>query len=325
MSAFFPDFSKGFDLVDHNVIMQELELLGVNNHITRWIGEFSRSRSQCVKIGDAVSPPVFPHGGIPQGTRLAPFLFAILVNRLVRDWPNRVKYVDDTTIYEVIPRCSPSYLPIIANEIYSYASQHGMRLNPTKCRELVVNFLQNQPSSLSPLQLSGTTIQRMSTYKILGVHISEDLTWNMHTDYVFKEANKRLYAFKLLKKSGVATEDLVKIYCSLIRSVLEYAAPVWSDLPDHYLASVVESIQKKALKIIVPTYLFCFCFYETSGLSLSTGQTCPEGRSTNRTRGPMRGAPPYPIQTRKTRPQHRELHALLFTTSVRVLLRPTGL
>ena len=34
---------------------------------------------------------------------------------------------------------------------------------------------------------------------------------------------------------------------------------------------------------------------------------------------------PYPIQTRKTRPQHREVHALLFTTSVRVLLRPTGL
>ena len=57
----------------------------------------------------------------------------------------------------------------------------------------------------------------------------------------------------------------------------------------------------------------------------STGQTCPEGRSTNRTQGPMRGAPPYPIQTRKTRPQHRELHALLFMTSVGVLLRPTGL
>ena len=76
----------------------------------------------------------------------------------------------------------------------------------------------------------------------------------------------------------------------------------------------------------VDSILECFVlFYETSGLSLSTGQTCPEGRSTNRTRGPMLGAPPYPIQTRKTRPQHRELHALLFTTSVRVLLRPTGL
>ena len=187
---FFADFSKGFDLVDYNVIMQELELLGVNNHITHWIGEFLRSRSQCVKIGDAVSSLVSLHGGIPQGTRLALLLFAILVNRLVRDLPNRVKYVDDTTLYEVIARCSPSYLPIIADEIYSYASQRRMWLNPMKCRELVVNFLQYQLSPLSPLQLSGATIQKVSTYKILGVHISEDLTWNMHIDYVFKKANK---------------------------------------------------------------------------------------------------------------------------------------
>ena len=42
---FFADISKGFDLVDYNFIMQELELLGVNNHITHWIGEFLRSRS----------------------------------------------------------------------------------------------------------------------------------------------------------------------------------------------------------------------------------------------------------------------------------------
>ena len=71
--------------------------------------------------------------------------------------------------------------------------------------------------------------------------------------------------------------------------------------------------------------LFLFLFLRDIWFVSSTGQTCPEGRSTDRTRGPMRGAPPYPIQTRKTRPQHRELHALLFTTSVRVLLRPTGL
>ena len=99
--VFFADFSKGFDPVDHNVLISELELLDV--HLT--------SRPQRVTINGFVSTTVFPHGGIPQGTRLVPLLFALLVNRLVSDWPYRVKYVDDTTVYEVIPRCSPSYLP----------------------------------------------------------------------------------------------------------------------------------------------------------------------------------------------------------------------
>ena len=44
-----------------------------------------------------------------------------------------------------------------------------------------------------------------------------------------------------------------KFTVALVRSVLVFAAPVWSDFPD-YLTSVVESIQKKALKIILPTY-----------------------------------------------------------------------
>ena len=41
------------------------------------------------------------------------------------------------------------------------------------------------------------------------------------------------------------------IYCSLIRSVLEYAAPVWACLPE-YLNELIESVQRRALRIIFP-------------------------------------------------------------------------
>ena len=51
-------------------------------------------------------------------------------------------------------------------------------------------------------------------------------------DYLFKKVNKRLYALRILKKSGVPVDDLVKIFCALIRSVLEYTSPVWAALPD---------------------------------------------------------------------------------------------
>ena len=75
----FTDFSKGFDLVDHSVLVSELRDLGVHEALIRWIRAFLTGRSQQVKIGSALSNSVIPRGGIPQGTRLAPLLFAILV------------------------------------------------------------------------------------------------------------------------------------------------------------------------------------------------------------------------------------------------------
>ena len=149
--VFFADFSKGFDLVDHNVILYELEILGVNQLLINWIGSFLSQRSQQVKIAGTLSPSVKPHGGIPQGTKVAPFLFAILVNNLASEWPTRVKYVDDTSVLELLPRVSTSYLLIIAGNIGRYATQRGMRLNPKKCKEIVINPLQYTPSHWYPL------------------------------------------------------------------------------------------------------------------------------------------------------------------------------
>ena len=61
----------------------------------------------------------------------------------------RVKYVDDLSVLEIIPRCSTSMLPFVARDICSYASSHGMKLNPSKCKELRVDFLQYKPSDLN--------------------------------------------------------------------------------------------------------------------------------------------------------------------------------
>ena len=58
-------------------------------------------------------------------------------------------------------------------------------------------------------------------------------------------------ALRSLKKAGVQPSDLVGIYCALIRSVLEYAAPVWSGLPA-YLSNVLEVVQRRAMRIIFP-------------------------------------------------------------------------
>ena len=151
----FLDFSKGFDLINHYVLITELEFLGVHICIRNWIAAFLTSRRQPVTTNGIVSPAVSPYGGIPQGTRLPPLLFALLVNRLVSDWPYRVKYVDDTVACELIPRCSPSYLPYYASDNSHLVAERCVRLNPKKCLELIINFLLFQPAPVGELQLMG--------------------------------------------------------------------------------------------------------------------------------------------------------------------------
>ena len=53
-----------------------------------------------------------------------------------------------------------------------------------------------------------------------------------------------------LKKCGVPTSDLITVYCSLIRSVIEYTSAVFANLPK-YLSDALEGIQKRALRIIL--------------------------------------------------------------------------
>ena len=134
--VFFADFKKGFDLVDHNVIITEFERLGVHPVIIRCIKSFLTDREQCVRVGNCKSSWKKTNGDFLQGTKLGPLLFAIMVNSLLKDCQGRIKYVDDTSALEIIPRCSPSLLPIVVNEISDIAVSRGMKLNPKKCKEM---------------------------------------------------------------------------------------------------------------------------------------------------------------------------------------------
>ena len=72
-------------------------------------------------------------------------------------------------------------------KINTYASMRNMRLNEKKCKDMVINFLKYQPTVITPIQLNGIVIDRVSSYKLLGVIISNDLSWNEHCDSIHKK------------------------------------------------------------------------------------------------------------------------------------------
>ena len=87
----------------------------------------------------------------------------------------------------------------------------------------------------------------------MGVHIDSTLTWTKHIDYITKKATKRLYFLKVLKRAGLPSDHLLHYYTAVIRPVLEYCSCIWHHNIPNKLSLQVESIQKRAIKIIFET------------------------------------------------------------------------
>ena len=135
----------------------------------------------------------------------------------------------------------------------------------------------------------GNTIERVSSYKLLGVYLQSDLSRNLHCDYITKKPNKRLYIVRILRRVRIGYQQLVTVYCSLIRPILEYAAPVWSAIPD-CLKAKVEIVQKRAFKIIDPGLSYEESL-QKSGLQTYTKrreEICKKFPKDNKLSGPLK-------------------------------------
>ena len=94
-----------------------------------------------------------------------------------------------------------------------------------------------------PIFLAGAEIDSVGSFKFLGIYISSDLSWTKHCDVIVKKANCRHSAIRKPKGARVKENDLVAVYCSLIRSILEYGSVAFVRLPN-YLCNTLEVIQK---------------------------------------------------------------------------------
>ena len=169
----FLDYAKAFDHIDHNILLNKLASYGIPDFLLQWIRGFLTVRQQRVRMGqDLFSDWLHIHGGVPQGTRLGPILFVIMINDLKTICPT-YKYVDDTTIYEVCKPNTTSNLQEAVDTALIWSTENNMKLNPKKTHEMVIDFgkARAQPR---PLQIAGSNIETVSQSKLLGIIISND-------------------------------------------------------------------------------------------------------------------------------------------------------
>ena len=124
-----------------------------------------------------------------------------------------------------------------------------VQLNADKCKELRISFAKEQ-RVFDPIIIEGKEVELVTSTKLLGLTIANDLTRNDHVTEITKKARKRLYFLTQLKRAGVPKQDLALFYISCVRSVTDYAAPVVFNSLPQYLKNELVRLEKRAISII---------------------------------------------------------------------------
>ena len=132
------------------------------------------------------------------------------------------KYIDDSTVFEICRLGSVSRIQESANIVDQWTRDNDMRINTSKTYELLIDFRNSSNLAIPHITLDGSLIKRTESVKILGVSVSANLTWNVHVDYIISKASRRVYMLYQLTRAGINQSDLLRIYTSVIRPVLEY-------------------------------------------------------------------------------------------------------
>ncbi|KAI3354985.1 hypothetical protein L3Q82_004788 [Scortum barcoo] len=93
---------------------------------------------------------------------------------------------------------------------------------------MVIDF-SRKPSDIAPVNIQGLDIERVRTYKYLGVHLNNKLDWTDNTDSLYKRGQSRLYMLRLrrLGSFGVCRPLLRTFYETVVASVVSYAVVCW--------------------------------------------------------------------------------------------------
>ena len=228
-------------------------MLGLNDCLLTWVHNYLCERTQLVVVDGEESDTIGVLSGVPQGSVLGPLLFLIYIS----DLPNAITitsaivnlFADDVLLYHSVSSVS-DFLKVQESIccIEQWSSSNHLTLNALKCKYMLISRKRNPLQPVCPLVLNGENLDKVESYKYLGILLTSDLSWSAHISNICAKA-RQILGLIYRRFYGYADSDTIKqLYISIVRPHLEYGSQVW----DPHLSkdkAALENVQKFACRI----------------------------------------------------------------------------
>ena len=275
------DQSAAFNVCNHQLLLQKLRLLGVNN--VDWVASYLSGRSQSVAIGAALSAPLpLPPASVVQGGVGSGILYNIMTCDLpdvihtghqvsledtehhCQEDGDMVTFVDDATCYfghedtTEVTRVTNKNLAAIE----TYMHSNMLKVNPDKTHLLVLTKSSGgevrgreaaERRAAVTLTVGGEEIRQSDSEVLLGATVHHSGTWSaMIRDSkasIQAQLRSRVNALKkICEHADLKTRKMVA--AGIINSKLQYLLPLFGAAPD-YLMRTLQVQQMAAARAVV--------------------------------------------------------------------------
>ncbi len=162
-------------------------------------------------------------------------------------WKNKQLMVQ-MCIVKAVNRDETNYRSEVSR-LAGWCSDNNLSLNVEKTKEIVVDF-RRVHSLHAPLTINGTTVERVSSTKFLGVHITEDLSWTNNTAALAKKATTASLLPPQTQKSQSPAPIMCTFYRGTIESILTSCITVWYGACNASCRKSLQRIVRAAEKIV---------------------------------------------------------------------------
>ena len=248
------DLSKAFDTVNHEILLQDILELNLNNNIKRFLTAYIRGRQTFVEFRNKRSKFRKMRQGVPQGGVLSPILFNLYMSKMPPPPTgiSLVTYADDSNVLT-----SGTNIKQMCNNLNQYLQtldtwfkDRNLFISPAKSSATLFSTAPNEMNLKLPIKINNEEVPTVKHPKFLGVTFDSTLSFKFHSDNMKDKINSRNNILKALSGTtwGKDKETLLETYKATSKSIMSYCAPIYSpNLKDSNWTNL-QAAQNQALR-----------------------------------------------------------------------------